>query len=94
MQGRELGYSSFNVKLGYPQTPQYDAELVRMVRRFAPDGFHWADANTSYDLETALAMTGRGPRAKLVEFAGVGHAPMLMADDQIAVVRDFLLAGD
>src|SRR5215510_9231057 len=55
-QGRDLGYSSYNVKLGYPQTPQYDADLIRMVRRFAPDGFHWADANTSYDLDTALAM--------------------------------------
>jgi L-alanine-DL-glutamate epimerase-like enolase superfamily enzyme len=56
-QGRKLGYSSYNVKLGHPQTPQYDAELIHMVRRFAPDGFHWADANTAYDLETALAMT-------------------------------------
>jgi pimeloyl-ACP methyl ester carboxylesterase len=41
--------------------------------------------------DTALAMTGRGPRAKLIEFAGVGHAPMLMADDQIDAVRTFLL---
>ncbi len=41
--------------------------------------------------ETALAMTQRGPQPKLVEFSGVGHAPMLMADDQIQVVRDFLL---
>jgi pimeloyl-ACP methyl ester carboxylesterase len=41
--------------------------------------------------DTALAMTGRGPRAKLIEFAGVGHAPMLMADDQIDAVRAFLL---
>jgi L-alanine-DL-glutamate epimerase-like enolase superfamily enzyme len=56
-QGRELGYSSYNVKVGPPQTPQYDAELVRMVRRFAPDGFLWADANTGYDLDTARAMT-------------------------------------
>jgi L-alanine-DL-glutamate epimerase-like enolase superfamily enzyme len=56
-QGRDQGYSSYNVKLGYPQTPTYDAELIRMVRRFAPAGFHWADANTSYDLDTALAMT-------------------------------------
>jgi hypothetical protein len=55
-QGRELGYSSYNVKIGYPQTPQYDRELVRLVRGFAPEGFHWADANTSYDLDTALAM--------------------------------------
>ncbi len=41
--------------------------------------------------ETAMAMTQRGPRPKLVEFEGIGHAPMLMADDQIRVVRDFLL---
>jgi pimeloyl-ACP methyl ester carboxylesterase len=40
---------------------------------------------------TAKAMTERGPKAKLVEFAGVGHAPMFMHDDQIAVVREFLL---
>jgi len=26
------------------------------VCNFAPNGFHWADANTNYDLETALAM--------------------------------------
>lgn len=43
--------------------------------------------------ETALEMTQRGPRARLVEFAGVGHAPMLMHDEQIAAVRDFLLGG-
>ena len=41
--------------------------------------------------ETAHDMTMRGPKAKLVEFAGIGHAPMLMAQSQIAVVRDFLL---
>ena len=39
----------------------------------------------------AHEMTTRGPRAKLVEFAGVGHAPSLMAEDQIAAVRDFLV---
>lgn len=41
--------------------------------------------------DMALQMTQRGPKPKLVEFAGIGHAPMLMADDQIKVVRDFLL---
>lgn len=40
----------------------------------------------------AIAMTERGPRAKLIEFPGMGHAPALMADDQITVVRDWLLA--
>jgi len=42
--------------------------------------------------ETAREMTERGPRAKLVEFAGIGHAPALMAEDQIATVRDWLFA--
>ncbi len=41
--------------------------------------------------ETAVAMTQRGPRARLVEFAGVGHAPTLIAPDQVRVVSDFLL---
>lgn len=41
--------------------------------------------------ETAQAMTQRGPRAELRQFAGVGHAPMLTSPDQIAVVREFLL---
>jgi pimeloyl-ACP methyl ester carboxylesterase len=40
---------------------------------------------------TAQAMTQRGPRARLVEFAGVGHAPTFVADDQVRVVCDFLL---
>ena len=43
-------------------------------------------------LDTAHAMTERGPRAKLVEFEGVGHAPTLIAKDQIAAVAGFLLA--
>jgi pimeloyl-ACP methyl ester carboxylesterase len=41
---------------------------------------------------TAQAMTQRGPRARLHQFAGVGHAPMLVQADQRAVVREFLLA--
>ena len=53
-QGRALGYDSFNIKVGTPQTPAYDLELVRTIMTFAPHGFHWCDANTSYDLDTAL----------------------------------------
>jgi L-alanine-DL-glutamate epimerase-like enolase superfamily enzyme len=55
-QGRALGYANFNVKVGYPQTPAYDVELVRTVTSFSPGGFHWCDANTSYDLDTARTM--------------------------------------
>lgn len=54
--GRSQGYDSFNIKIGYPQTPDYDLQLVRTVCAFAPSGFHWTDANTNYDLETGLAM--------------------------------------
>lgn len=42
---------------------------------------------------TASLMTQRGPRAQLVTFEGVGHAPTLVADDQVAAVRDFLWAN-
>jgi pimeloyl-ACP methyl ester carboxylesterase len=41
--------------------------------------------------EDARAMTERGPRARLVELPGIGHAPALMADDQISMIRDFLV---
>jgi pimeloyl-ACP methyl ester carboxylesterase len=41
--------------------------------------------------DTAHAMTQRGPKARLHEFAGVGHAPTLVAPEQRAVVREFLL---
>ena len=41
---------------------------------------------------TAQAMTQRGPRARLVQFDGVGHAPMLVQPEQVAAVRDFLLS--
>ena len=40
---------------------------------------------------TAHAMTQRGPRPRLVEFAGVGHAPTFVADDQVEAVTVFLL---
>lgn len=43
-------------------------------------------------LATAQAMTQRGPRAQLHQFAGVGHAPTLVHDDQIEVLRRFLLS--
>ena len=42
--------------------------------------------------ETTAQMALRGPRAKVVEIPGVGHAPTLMHADQIAIVSDFLLA--
>lgn len=40
--------------------------------------------------DTAERMTTTGPRAKVVVFAGVGHAPALFDPAQIATVADFL----
>jgi hypothetical protein len=36
-------------------------------------------------------MRERKPDLEVAEFPGVGHAPALMSDDQISVVKDFLL---
>ena len=42
---------------------------------------------------TAQQMTQRGPKAQLVEFAGVGHAPTLIVPDQVDAVADFVLTA-
>lgn len=38
----------------------------------------------------AKRMTGRGPKPRLHEFAGVGHAPTLASEAEIALLGDFL----
>jgi pimeloyl-ACP methyl ester carboxylesterase len=40
--------------------------------------------------ETAREMTRRGPPTELVELDGIGHAPALMAADQIELIRTWL----
>lgn len=42
--------------------------------------------------DTADRMAVVGPCARCIEFAGVGHAPTLVAKDQVEAVADFLLA--
>ena len=43
--------------------------------------------------ETAKQMQARGPKAKLVQFAGVGHAPTLVQPDQTKAVEDFIFGA-
>lgn len=50
-----------------------------------------ATESTVFSSGVAEEMTRRGPRAKLVEFRGHGHAPWLMNEGQISATRDFLL---
>lgn len=42
--------------------------------------------------DTVLQMAQRGPRAKSVEIAGVGHAPTFVQAEQIAIANEFFLA--
>jgi len=43
---------------------------------------------------TVRRMRERGPRVEVVEFAGIGHAPWLMSEDQIGAVSEFILAAE
>jgi pimeloyl-ACP methyl ester carboxylesterase len=43
--------------------------------------------------QTLQQMAQRGPRARIAEIAGVGHAPTLLHAGQIAIVRNFLIEG-
>jgi pimeloyl-ACP methyl ester carboxylesterase len=40
----------------------------------------------------AIEMETRSNRAQIIELPGIGHAPMLISEDQIKIVKDFLLA--
>jgi pimeloyl-ACP methyl ester carboxylesterase len=90
--------------------PHYDTRIVETFRATMPDKdlelWQLYDAvrcptllvrGEQSDLvsrQTAAEMARRGPRAKVIEIRGVGHAPTLLQPEQIAVVRDFLLEGE
>jgi pimeloyl-ACP methyl ester carboxylesterase len=44
-------------------------------------------------VDVACAMSERGPKARWVDFEGVGHAPTFLNADQIQVVAEFLREG-
>jgi L-alanine-DL-glutamate epimerase-like enolase superfamily enzyme len=56
-EGRRRGYRNFNIKVA--PDPDFDVQLAALVRRQAPDGFLWADANGGYDPATALQVAPR-----------------------------------
>jgi pimeloyl-ACP methyl ester carboxylesterase len=78
-----------------PEASAQSAEAMRAVyRQLACQTLLLRGAQSELlSREVALEMTITGPKARLVEFAGVGHAPTLVAADQVQVVREFLL-GD
>jgi pimeloyl-ACP methyl ester carboxylesterase len=90
--------------------PHYDPQIGDAFRASLPekdmDLWHFYDAvrcptlvlrGAQSDLlarSTAEQMRRRGPKAKLVEIFGVGHAPTLLNAEQIGIVREFLLQGE
>ena len=85
-------------------TPHYDPNMVRQFVNFPHDYDLWPEydaldipvlclpgANSDLLLgETEQAMRIRGPRARVVEVAGCGHAPALNVPGQIGLVEEFL----
>jgi pimeloyl-ACP methyl ester carboxylesterase len=90
--------------------PHYDTRIAEAYRATMPEKdleiWHIYDAVRCPTLllrgehsdvvsrETASEMARRGPKAKVAEIPGVGHAPTLLQPDQIALVRDFLLSTE
>jgi pimeloyl-ACP methyl ester carboxylesterase len=90
--------------------PHYDTRIAEAYRASMPEKdlelWHLYDAVRCPTLlvrgehsdvvsrQTAAEMARRGPKARVAEIRGVGHAPTLLQPDQIAVVRDFLLQGE
>jgi pimeloyl-ACP methyl ester carboxylesterase len=76
------------------QSPAVDVELWELYDQIrCPTMVIRGERSDLLTRDTARQMSVRGPKAKLVEIAGVGHAPTLIHDDQIQLVRDFLLPG-
>jgi pimeloyl-ACP methyl ester carboxylesterase len=85
-------------------TPHYDPAMAQQFVHHPEDYVLWEawDAlrlpvlclrGQKSDLllpETAEQMRTRGPRAQVMEIAGVGHAPALNVPDQLALVEGFL----
>jgi pimeloyl-ACP methyl ester carboxylesterase len=75
----------------FKAAPAFDIELWPFWDPIRCPVFAIRGAESDLFLEdTARAMEGRGPRARVVTLPGVGHAPALMAADQIQLVRDWL----
>lgn len=83
--GRKLGYRHFNIKVA--PDPKFDLALARVVRKFAPDCFLWADANGGYDTASALAVA-----PKLAD-AGVNVFEQPVAANRLSGFRELKKQG-
>lgn len=85
-------------------TTHYDPAIVRQLTAHPRDYEQWPfwDKITAPALvlrgadsdlllpDVAREMSNRGPKAKIVEIPGCGHAPALNVESQLGLIRDFL----
>jgi pimeloyl-ACP methyl ester carboxylesterase len=86
---------SYDPRIGGPGlVPEKDLELWGLYDAVrCPTLLLRGESSDLLTRDTAGEMTRRGPKARLVEIRGVGHAPTLMHVEQIEIVRKFLLEG-
>jgi pimeloyl-ACP methyl ester carboxylesterase len=93
-EGLALGYDP-RIAVPIREAPVQDVDLWALWDRIACPVLVVRGATSDLLLaETAEEMARRGPKARVLEVADAGHAPALMADDQIAAIRGFLLEGE
>jgi pimeloyl-ACP methyl ester carboxylesterase len=88
-------------------TTHYDPDMVMQFTHHPEDNLQWAQWGTldcevlclrgaESDLLTkaiAARMQSEGPRCRVIEIQGCGHAPCLNVPEQIGPVREFLAKG-
>ncbi len=103
-QWRHMAETSLRRLPNGRMTTHYDPGIVRQMFAHPRDYEQWEHYDlltmptlvlrgATSDLllpEVAREMAGRGPKARIVEIEGCGHAPALNMPDQIGLVRDFL----
>jgi pimeloyl-ACP methyl ester carboxylesterase len=103
-QWRRLAITSARRKDNGKVTPHYDPKMVMQFERHPQDYELWDEwdrvtaptlvlRGRESDLllpDVAQEMTTRGPRARLVEFEGCGHAPALNVPEHLDLIAEFL----
>ncbi len=106
-QFRQLS-AHYLVRKGDAWGPHYDPAIAKVLREThdghdrliwpiyeaikCPVGLLRGAESDLLTPEVARQMEKRGPKASVEAFAGVGHAPTLINEDQVAAVERFMLA--
>ena len=106
VQWRRLTETSIRRKPNGKVTPHYDPNMVMQFTAHEREYDFWDeyDRVTAPTLvlrgkdsdvllpDVAQEMTTRGPKARVVEFSGCGHAPALNVPEHLDLISDFLAA--